>query len=131
MLTQAWRPLTDLNPSRREPQVYEFQFPDGTLHRPTKWKYLMRDVVKWLCDNDHIFECHCPIQWPNARYRYLVHSVPYHSNGEHFSDYEEAGPACIETKDTNGRLVANTKFIIEERAPHLLNSFRFRKQRGI
>ena len=131
MLTQDWRPLTDLNPALREPQSYEFQFPDGTLHRPKKWKYLMRDVVKWLYENDYLWECHCPIQWPNARFRYLVHSIPYHSNGANFSDCEEAGPAYIETKDTNGRLVNKARFIIEELAPHLLNSFKFRKQRGI
>ena len=91
----------------------------------------MRDVVKWLCDNDYLWEEHCPIQWPSAHFRYLVNSIPYHSNGERFVDCEEAGPAYIETKDTNGRLVKNTRFIIEERAPHLLNSFKFRKQRGV
>ena len=141
----SWQPLTRLHPCHGEPQHYEFLFPcEDKPRRPTRWKYLLVEVVEWLFENGFLKPSHCPIRLQGAPIRYMVHTEPRHADGSCFSNCKRVGglyievdewkyelhppDLSVETKDNDDILVKNATKIIEQVAPRLLDRFLFRGQ---
>ena len=140
----TWRPLIDLNPKPRAPGLGQrpkatvpsrIQFPDGTKGRPsldgtideaTCWKYILGDVVRWLVDNGHLGPEHCPISRSNRYTKYIVNTIPLHSNGRPFRGRVKAGPLWVETHESSVRTVGSVRIVIERVAPELLGEFKVR-----
>ena len=125
----SWQPLTGLEPSRNDQQIYEYQFPDRSEYWPERWNYLTFYVVEWLWENRHLKADDCPISRAKAQFRYLVHTEPYHQNGSPFSppDCYQAGELYIDTKYNCDKQVENARIIIRRVAPGLLAGFKFRR----
>ena len=124
-----WQPLANLDPQHSEQQHYVFLFPgEDTPLRPAYWKYVVVEIVAWLCDQGYLTPDACPVKRPEDSFRYLVHTKPYHSDDSPFIDCELVRPGIyVETKYNNKRLVENARVIIERVAPQLASKFRFRR----
>ena len=141
MNMDAWRQLVDCDPKPHTPAPTRIQFPDGTIGYLSRsgiagdtahWKYLMREVVKWLADNGHLRPEHCPIGTPRARTRYIVNTVPEHPRREgkvvafSSADRLRLGDFYIETHWPARQTVRYTLDVVRRVSPELLLDFRLR-----
>ena len=95
-----WRPLSRLKPPKNLLPV-EIQFPDNSS-RPVKrhaWGQLLVAVVRWLVNNGHLTESHCPILKTENSGKYAVSSEPFHPGGNEFRSSAE-----VELPDREGLL---------------------------
>ncbi len=95
-----WRPLSRLKPLKNLGPV-EIQFPDNSS-RPVKrhaWGQLLVAVVRWLVNNGHLTESHCPIRKTENSGKYAVSSEPFHPGGNEFRSSAE-----VELPDGEGLL---------------------------
>jgi len=146
MSRPAWIPLVDLAPKpeipkqggrARSPVPSLIQFPDHTEKRPSydgtmrtrlAWKYVLREVVRWLSDRGHLCAEHCPIGRPNLQTRYIVHEVPRHPGGSQFTNLRKVGRFYVEDKEPAAKTVQSARIVIERVAPHLLYDFLVRQR---
>ena len=142
----TWTPLVDLRPKSeipkqggraRAPAPLLIQFPDHTETRPSydgttgtvlAWKYVLREIVRWLSDHGYLRPEHCPIGRPNLRTKYIVHTVPKHFDGSQFTNLRKVGQFYVEDKEPSGQTVQSVRIVIERVAPRLLSDFLVREQ---
>ena len=69
-------------------------FPDASSVKLNRWIDILASTVKWLADNKHLNETHCPIQYtPKST---IVNTNKTHSNGIPFKSYKQ-DIGCVST----------------------------------
>ena len=81
---QKWQPLSELNPQRGSRSPVEIQFPDNSGISIKSWRVLLVEVTRWLINNNHLTQSHCPIRKTPRGTRYIVHTEPFHESGRPF-----------------------------------------------
>ena len=79
-----WQPLSKLNPQSGSRPPVEIQFPDGSAISIKTWRSLLVEVTRWLINNNHLTQSHCPIRKTPRGTRYIVHTEPLHESGRPF-----------------------------------------------
>ena len=108
-----WQPLTEVTPAKGQRPV-EMLFPDNGRTQMKYWRDVPVEVVRWLMDKRKLSAINCPIigRKPKAL-RYMVHTRPFHSNGNPFIGPVEVNGLYIEINDNQRALINKAKFIIE------------------
>ena len=111
---QKWQSLSKLNPQRGSRPPVEIQFPDNAAVSTKSWKSLLVEVVRWLINNNHLTQNHCPILKTPRSKRYTVSTEAVHSDKKQFTSPVRVGSLYIET-NTSSRGIANGCRTIIER----------------
>ncbi len=110
---QEWQTMAELDPIRGTPAPVEIQFPDGSTVPNAYWNSIQVSIVKWLVNNDHLNESHCPVESPGYPGWYYVASEPVHEDGSPFAAAVQIGSLHVLKSEGIPSTTWNTKVIIE------------------
>ena len=119
-----WTPMSDLDIRRgdRRSSPAEIQFPDNKRVQARRWSHVMREVIRWLVDNDYLDQSHCPIQYAS---RYIIADSPSHPTGKGFTQAISIGEFYVEMNYQPPDCIRNA-IIITQRAGQDPTQFKVR-----
>ncbi len=110
---QKWQPLSKLNPQRGSRPPIEVRFPDGSDVRIKAWRWLLVEVVRWLINNRHLTQSHCPILKTPRSKRYTVSTQAVHSDKKQFTSPARVESLYIETNTSSRGIAKGCRTVIE------------------
>lgn len=87
-------------------------FPDDSSAEVSNWYGIPTEVTRWLVNNGTLNTTHCPIK-PERSNLYILHSRPYHPNGNSFVSSEKVGALYVNTHYSSRNHVRNAILIVE------------------
>lgn len=110
---QKWHPLSELNPQRGSRSPVAIQFPDGSPSSIKTWRSLLVEVTRWLINNNHLTQSHCPILKTPRSKRYTVSTETVHSDKKQFTSPARVGSLYIETNTSSRGIAKGCRTVIE------------------
>jgi hypothetical protein len=92
----------------------KLRLPTGEERELGSWGSLLVEVAQHLVRIGKLTPERCPIQYPGASKRYLVHTQARHPSGKNFFQPSEVGAGLsVETGENCPDLVNRTRFLLE------------------
>ena len=108
-----WYRLTDIRAAKGQKPV-ELLFPDNQRAELRNWRSSPVETVRWLTNKGLLSKTDCPIMGTHrATIRYMVHTEPYHSDGQRFTSETQVNGLYVERNDNLSALINKTKTIIQ------------------
>ena len=108
-----WQPLSEFNPVSGASTPTEISFPDNSTSTIINPKQILFEVVDWLQKNSLLDSSHCPIQLPNAKYRFIVNHAPVDELGRSRDKYEQIGQLFVEPRSSLEQIVRQAEYVIQ------------------
>ena len=110
---EEWLQLTEVREVRqRGIKSIEIYFPDDSRLTKNYWYEVVEEIVLWLIDKGYLRANHCPIK-PQKGSRYIIHTQPYHSDGEPFRQSKPIGSLFLHSAYGMGQQIRNLRTIIQ------------------
>ena len=109
-----WHSLAEVTATKGQNPI-AVMFPDGGAVEVKNWTTALVEVVRWLTARKELRAHHCPIigsSSPKA-FRYMVHTQPFHSNGNPFTYPIEVNDLWVERHDNRKALINKIRAIVE------------------
>ena len=111
-----WKSVAEFLPGTKQSAPTAIRIQNEEEKPINSWGSVPATIAEWLVQTGKLAAAHCPIGHPitNKQVRYIVNSVPVHSNGKEFQSRRQLNNGLfMETNFNADGSVRNARFLLE------------------